>query len=761
MSDALEEARKASTASGTRSRIVRQRSAFELSTRQREQAKDHKTRIRAATASDKASPTLHHVNGRRPKTGPSANPPIPRDDSGIVLLPESPTALHTSNAPSTGLVRSVQQGAVRHLDSDSDHRTPFTSTLNSIREQSSSSSSNSFGNREAHGPVDAAAQQGQVRYAGNVASAGSLLTIPAPPAPASSKETGTAGSKGKTSKFSLGKPPLSPARSIDMMTLSSYGNPGPIRRPRDPEKRKSKAASPELRFAPTSPDMKSTIKSRASSSPKMSSSQGHLPTTHRPSQRYFDLIATTKLAPRRKGLFQKKVDSRELLNWRHNDLSPLTTLSKELRNDAMCCAKTILRLCGEREESVFYPRAPAVAIGYTPGEDKRDAGRLTSSAGVSTIAPHHKASRPKTRCILDSQTTTQGDGSTPLEEQRWVLEACIAKPQLRDEVFCQLMTRLQSSAPPSSRFRAWQFLGVLLTTVTPVDDTINKFISVAAEEVGESEVEHESLRLLAQHCLKRVSIMQHVGFRTKAPSVAEIQAAWEAAFHPAVFGQKLEVMMQAQAHAYPDTAIPLVLPFLVQTLFALEGRSIRGVFRLPGDVEKLVELRLRIDRGQYSLKGVIKEGTGSTTASRQSDALTVAGLLRLFLRELEDPLLPNRIYNESLQAASENDVNKCVELVSSLPTIHRRVLLYVVAVLQHFARPAVVRATTVDDGELSQIFAPAIFRCPSTEISIISTNARFEARFVQLLINHLPCDTVDLDFAPNVEMGLEGQNVRV
>ncbi|CAO1614553.1 unnamed protein product [Sympodiomycopsis kandeliae] len=757
MSDALEEARRAGDATQARSRIVRQRSAFDLTDVQRHrQRKNGQQRPRAATATSKL-PSFSSGAFRRATNNVLPKQSIPRDDSGVVILSDEGMPSGSSLTPHSSPARGSVSAWVP--DSGSDYRTPFTSTLNSIREQSTSGSSNSLSVVQSRGESGLGRRNEDQSQIKKIKTVGSLLSIPLPPPMTGRDKQHSPNVSGKFG--ALGPPPTSPARSISMMTLSSYGEHGPIRRPRDPEKRRSKGQSPELRFAPGSPDTRAAqaVTSRkASPLPRKSADS----TEHRASH-HFDHFAASKLAVRKRGLLQRKVDPKELLRWssRHSSTASLLPLDSDLTADSLHCFKVILRLCGERDRPVFYPKVPPVAIGFNPGRERYEHGRPRSSGSNSPSAVHQRSNRQRIRCLLDTQTSMEGDGSSVWEEQRWLLETCIAKPQLRDEVFCRLITRLDSHAPPAPRFRAWQFFGVLLTSIAPLDSELGKSLEAFAEDVSTSSEEHESLRTLARHCAGRLSAVQNVGSRTKAPTLPEIRAAWEAAFNPAVFGQKLEVIMDSQAHSYPNTAIPIVLPFLVQTLYALDGLSTRGIFRLSGDVEKLVELRLRIDRGQYSLKGVISEASGGKSSSKQKDALTVASLIRLFLRELQDPLLPTNAYNHALQAAAKDDVQACIELVGSLDTIHRRVFLYSIALLQHFARAETSRATDVGVEELSLIFAPAIFRCPSTEISIISTNARFEAKFIRLLIGHLPCDTVDADYTPNIEQGLQGQHIQV
>jgi len=49
---------------------------------------------------------------------------------------------------------------------------------------------------------------------------------------------------------------------------------------------------------------------------------------------------------------------------------------------------------------------------------------------------------------------------------------------------------------------------------------------------------------------------------------------------------------------------------------------------VPGDVERVTELQLRIERNNYDLSGI-------------ADPSVPASLLKLWFRELQDPLIPN------------------------------------------------------------------------------------------------------------------------
>ena len=84
--------------------------------------------------------------------------------------------------------------------------------------------------------------------------------------------------------------------------------------------------------------------------------------------------------------------------------------------------------------------------------------------------------------------------------------------------------------------------------------------------------------------------------------------------------------MELQAEQYPDLKIPRIITTLAEAVIRLNGVDVEGIFRVPGDTEQVYALRIQLDNGNYDV-GV-------------DDPNTPASLLKLWLRELEEPLVP-------------------------------------------------------------------------------------------------------------------------
>ena len=169
------------------------------------------------------------------------------------------------------------------------------------------------------------------------------------------------------------------------------------------------------------------------------------------------------------------------------------------------------------------------------------------------------------------------------------------------------------------------------------------------------------------------------------------------------------MIFRLQERTYPHLQIPIILPFLADGILALGGTKSEGIFRVPGDGDLVSELKLRIDKGYYTLDGF-------------DDQHVLASLLKLWLRELLDPLIPDELYNDCI--SHSNDPDACVRLVHRLPTINRRVVLFTISFLQLFLDEKLQAVTKMTAPNLALVMAPNVLRCGSESMAIVFTNAQ-------------------------------------
>lgn len=65
-----------------------------------------------------------------------------------------------------------------------------------------------------------------------------------------------------------------------------------------------------------------------------------------------------------------------------------------------------------------------------------------------------------------------------------------------------------------------------------------------------------------------------------------------------------------------------------------------------------------------------------------------------------------------------------MEIVKRLPTINRRVVLFVVSFLQSFLEERVQKVTKMTPVNLALVMAPNLLRCDSESMTVVFTNAQ-------------------------------------
>ncbi|PNI66514.1 ARHGAP25 isoform 1 [Pan troglodytes] len=117
----------------------------------------------------------------------------------------------------------------------------------------------------------------------------------------------------------------------------------------------------------------------------------------------------------------------------------------------------------------------------------------------------------------------------------------------------------------------------------------------------------------------------------------------------AVFGQRLD-----ETVAYEQKFGPHLVPILVEKCaeFILEhGRNEEGIFRLPGQDNLVKQLRDAFDAGERP------------SFDRDTDVHTVASLLKLYLRDLPEPVVPWSQYEGFLlcgQLTNADEAKVCI-----------------------------------------------------------------------------------------------------
>nr|XP_046240601.1 rho GTPase-activating protein 39 isoform X2 [Scatophagus argus] len=342
-----------------------------------------------------------------------------------------------------------------------------------------------------------------------------------------------------------------------------------------------------------------------------------------------------------------------------------------------------------------------------------------------------------------------------------IVTKCWDMPGLRDELYVQLVRQTTGNSSPRSLAAGWELMAVSLAFFAPSpkfrcylegyiqrhteptsDKKLTQFIleqqelklkknSKSRKKRKQNTDEEEGLPIstYAKFCHRKLQKVAITGGKKglRKPTLEEIDHSRRAIITPSLFGSSLEEVMERQSELFPDRKLPWVQVQLSQYVLALGGAQTEGIFRVPGDIDEVNALKLQVDQWRIP--------------ENLSDPNVPASLMKLWYRELEEPLIPMDFYKQCVSNC--DDPVAAIAVVQSLPELNRLVLCYFIHFLQVFAQPSNVAITKMDVNNLAMVMAPNCLRCQSDDPRIIFENTRKEMSFLRMLIVHLDTSFIE------------------
>jgi hypothetical protein len=153
------------------------------------------------------------------------------------------------------------------------------------------------------------------------------------------------------------------------------------------------------------------------------------------------------------------------------------------------------------------------------------------------------------------------------------------------------------------------------------------------------------------------------------------------------FGVSLYELMWCQKPSYPRLPIPLVLHRIVTLLQERNVFHTEDVFRIAGNENLIREILADVNRDL----GVLARG----------DVHVLASLLKIWLKELPNPLVPVELLLSFQELAQQN---KFLAFVERLPPVHQHTLTYVTGFLQEVVQHQ--DSTGLDKSDVATMFGP-------------------------------------------------------
>lgn len=341
-----------------------------------------------------------------------------------------------------------------------------------------------------------------------------------------------------------------------------------------------------------------------------------------------------------------------------------------------------------------------------------------------------------------------------------IVTKCWGMQGLRDELYVQLVRQTTGNTSPRSLAAGWELMAVCLAFFAPSpkfccylegyiqrhmepinDKKITQFIldqqdikkknskSRKKRKQNTEDADGLPVSTYAKYCYRKLQKVAVTGGKKglRKPTIEEVDHSRRAIITPSLFGSSLEEVMERQSELFPDRKLPWVQVQLSQYVLALGGAQTEGIFRVPGDIDEVNALKLQVDQWRIP--------------ENLSDPNVPASLMKLWYRELEEPLIPMSFYKECV--SNYDDPVAAISVVQSLPELNRLVLCYFINFLQVFAQPTNVAVTKMDVNNLAMVMAPNCLRCQSDDPRVIFENTRKEMSFLRMLIVHLDTSFIE------------------
>ncbi|XP_051945719.1 rho GTPase-activating protein 22-like isoform X1 [Xyrauchen texanus] len=230
------------------------------------------------------------------------------------------------------------------------------------------------------------------------------------------------------------------------------------------------------------------------------------------------------------------------------------------------------------------------------------------------------------------------------------------------------------------------------------------------------------------------SALSHEAFLLMANSqndmedwVKAIRRVIWAPFGGVIFGQHLEDTVQYEKKFGPRLA-PLLVEQCVDFIRE-QGLKEEGLFRMPGQANLVKELQDAFDCGDKPL------------FDSNTDVHTVASLLKLYLRELPEPVIPFSKYEDFLTCAQlllkdeEVGLPELVKQVNTLPQANYNLLKYICKFLDEVQSHSNENKMSVQN--LATVFGPNILR-PKVEdpVSMMEGTSQVQHLMTVLISEH-------------------------
>lgn len=412
--------------------------------------------------------------------------------------------------------------------------------------------------------------------------------------------------------------------------------------------------------------------------------------------------------PKKGGLlFNRKVKWSRMITWTKSSIKQpmISSVSSDLNADSIASFKLIQQFMGDRKITLSKKYRRILA----KSEDDQKESHIKSKSLGGAQAP--------TNINLNSSNNSSCSVNNIPDRLRdelayeLVVRGC-TKSALRDEIYVQMARQLTEN--PNQESVTWGLIlaSILLSYFSP-SSKFSPFL--------QSFLETHTHQMARDVCLPRLEKRLRQNWLTycrkpadgKEISIVRLSITkWPQ--YCGVFGESLERIMSLQnCSPYLKTLrLPWILTTLGEKIMETGGAETEGIFRCAADHDLIAQLRLEIDCVDF--RKITDSKQLHCLLSNVQDPHVIAGLLKLFFRQLYEPVFPSKLYEICLQNGQDGH-SACRVFTERLPNLNKDVVAYLIRLLQFLANSENVVKTKMDDSNLSMVWAPNLLRAPSQE----------------------------------------------
>jgi len=183
-----------------------------------------------------------------------------------------------------------------------------------------------------------------------------------------------------------------------------------------------------------------------------------------------------------------------------------------------------------------------------------------------------------------------------------------------------------------------------------------------------------------------------------------------------LFGGSLEYIVQLEKAQGSPLKVPMILKAMTDAVEKFGGFKTKGIFRIAAERTEIEALKSAIEEGKYEVK--------------KADPHVPADVLKHWLRDLMEPLIPMSMYEECLK--SSDNPGECLKVVRALPLVNYDALDFLFNWLCQLAKHQSV--TAMSEENIAIVFCTDLLRTDEKDPAVLFKNSPKEKNFVRNLL---------------------------